>query len=77
MTTKRGPGRPKAPHNDRLLKYLNKAGMTQKDLADKLRISKQSVNYWCSIGVPAARCLTVAQKLGCSLKDLRPDLYRR
>lgn len=77
MKTKRGPGRPKALPNNRLLKILNRIGYTQQGLADQLKISKQSVNYWCRIGVPANRCHDVARILPCSLNELRPDLFRK
>jgi transcriptional regulator with XRE-family HTH domain len=77
MTTKKGPGRPAALPNTRLVKLLDRADMSQAALAEKLGISKQAVNYWCSIGVPATRCEKVARALKCSLRELRPDVFGR
>jgi DNA-binding transcriptional regulator YdaS (Cro superfamily) len=77
MTTKKGPGRPAAQPNTRLVKLLERAGMTQAELAGKLGLSKQAVNYWCDIGVPALRCEKVAKVVKCSLRELRPDVFGR
>jgi len=72
----KGPGRPAAAVNHRLVKVLDRAGVTQSGLAEKLGISKQAVNYWCQIGVPALRCEKVAKVLRCTVRELRPDVFR-
>jgi len=75
-TTKRKPGRPAAKPNALLLKVLEKHRWTQAALARELGISKQAVNYWCETGVPLTRVHDVASAIPCTLKSLRPDVFR-
>jgi DNA-binding transcriptional regulator YdaS (Cro superfamily) len=74
---KRGPGRPKALPNNRLEKVLASSKYTQASLAERLGISRQSVSYWCDIGVPANRVPEVARLLKVEPRALRPDVYRK
>ena len=76
MTQKRKPGRPRAAPNSLLLKVLERKHLTQAELARGLGITKQAVNYWCEIGVPLTRVYDVADVLNCSVKALRPDVFR-
>jgi hypothetical protein len=50
--------------------------MTQAELAREVGVTKQAVGYWCQIGVPLTRIHDVAKALPCSLKSLRPDVFR-
>jgi DNA-binding XRE family transcriptional regulator len=76
MTTKRKPGRPAAKPNALLLTALDKRHMTQAALAREVGVTKQAANYWCETGVPLTRVHDVAAVLKCSLKALRPDVFR-
>ncbi len=69
-------GRPANKPNARLRKVLKRSGINQSVLAEKLRVTRQAVSYWARTGVPADRVLSVALVLGCSVSELRPDVYR-
>jgi DNA-binding transcriptional regulator YdaS (Cro superfamily) len=74
---KRKAGRPKALPNDRLVKVLASSKYTQASLAEKLGVTRQSVNYWCDIGVPASRVPEVARLLKVQPRTLRPDVFKQ
>ena len=69
-------GRPAAKANTKLLRAIKRAGINQSTLAEKVRVTRQAVSYWCRTGVPAERAHIVARALGCTVRDLRPDVYR-
>ena len=69
-------GRPAAKANSKLVRALKRAGINQSVLAEKLRVTRQAVSYWCRTGVPAERTHLVARVLGCTVRELRPDVYR-
>ena len=52
-------------------------GVRVSDLAARLELSRQAVYLWqkSDKGVPAARVSEVADALGVSKKDIRPDLF--
>ena len=69
-------GRPAARPNSKLVRAIKRAGINQSTLAEKLRVTRQAVSYWCQTGVPAERAHRVAAALGCTVRELRPDVYR-
>lgn len=59
-----------------LQRAIKRSGLNQSSLAEKLRVTRQLVSYWARERVPAERVVSIARALGCSVRDLRPDLYR-
>ncbi len=59
-----------------LKRAIKRSGINQSTLAEKMRVTRQAVSYWARAGVPAERVVSIARALGCSVRELRPDLYR-
>lgn len=57
-------------------KYPPDFGMTDVELARRLKISKHAVGKWRKRGrIPAERVLAVERETGVSRHEIRPDLY--
>lgn len=74
MKAKHTGGRPKAdPRAVRAWKEHRTKAIPIKPLADTLDISKPAISKWRQ--VPESRLSAVAEYLGLSKSDLRPDIY--
>lgn len=50
--------------------------LTYASLGDACGVSRQAASLWARTGVPARQVHKVAAILKCSVRDLRPDIFR-
>ena len=59
---------------ENLKRILKQNGMTQKQLADRLGVTRQSVCWWINGVTPhSSKLPQIAEALGCSVQDLYGD----
>lgn len=56
---------------------LERAELTQRQLAEKLGIGQASISKWRKNGIPLDRVVEVEAATGIPRHDLRPDLFGR
>jgi hypothetical protein len=75
---KRPVGRPPSDlaHGRRFQRQLKRSGLSLSDIAHAFGMSRQAVYGWKDTGVSANRVSGVAFLFDCSVRDLRPDVYK-